>query len=147
MSVGRKLANKMTAKKKIAQDSQFEAPKLLKTSGNFSTSATSGYYSTSATSGYYSTSATSGNFSTSATSGNYSKASATGMASPAVCAGVNSRAKAGKFGCVALGWMNIKENRREMRCREIGCGDGSDGKLKADVWYELDAAGDFKEVA
>ena len=54
---------------------------------------------------------------------------------------------AGKFGCIALAWRNNAENRIEMRCAEIGCGDGSDGKLKADVWYQLDAQGEFVEVA
>ena len=35
----------------------------------------------------------------------------------------------------------------EMRCREVGCGDGSDGKLKANVWYRVDERGEFVEVA
>ena len=117
------------------------------TSGDYSTSATSGYSSTSATSGDYSTSATSGDFSTSATSGDFSKSSATGAASAAVCAGLNSKAKAAAFGCIALGWYNKSADRREMRCAEIGVGDGSDGKLKADVWYQLDESGSFVEVA
>jgi hypothetical protein len=34
-----------------------------------------------------------------------------------------------------------------MRCREVGIGDGSDGKLKANTWYRLDEAGEFQEVA
>jgi hypothetical protein len=33
-----------------------------------------------------------------------------------------------------------------MRCAETGCGDGSDGKLKAETWYTLDDAGLFVEV-
>jgi hypothetical protein len=37
-------------------------------------------------------------------------------------------------------------NRLEMRCAETGCGDGSDGKLKADTWYILDENGEFQEV-
>jgi hypothetical protein len=34
-----------------------------------------------------------------------------------------------------------------MRCAEIGCGDGSDGKLKADTWYRLDEQGSFVEIS
>ena len=34
-----------------------------------------------------------------------------------------------------------------MRAAEIGCGDGSDGKLKAGVWYAIDGEGRFVEVA
>jgi hypothetical protein len=33
-----------------------------------------------------------------------------------------------------------------MRCAETGCGDGADGKLKADIWYVLDGEGNFMEV-
>jgi hypothetical protein len=33
-----------------------------------------------------------------------------------------------------------------MRCREVGCGDGSDGKLLANVWYQIDSNGDFVDV-
>jgi hypothetical protein len=32
-----------------------------------------------------------------------------------------------------------------MQCRQIGCGDGSDGKLKADTWYYLTKEGEFRE--
>lgn len=32
-----------------------------------------------------------------------------------------------------------------MRCAETGCGDGSDGKLKANTWYSLNESGDFVE--
>ena len=54
---------------------------------------------------------------------------------------------AGKFGCIALGWWNRAEERSEMRCAETGCGDGSDGKLKAEVWYRLNDQGEFVEVS
>ena len=30
-----------------------------------------------------------------------------------------------------------------MRCAETGCGDGSDGKLKSEVWYSLNDDGEF----
>lgn len=53
---------------------------------------------------------------------------------------------AGKFGCIALAWWNESEERREMRCAETGIGDGSDGKLKAGVWYMLDDSGEFVEA-
>jgi hypothetical protein len=71
---------------------------------------------------------------------------ATGDQSAAICTGLNSRAKTGKFGCIALAWWNEKERRGEMRCAEIGVGDGSDGKLKADTFYRLDEAGQFIEA-
>ena len=69
-------------------------------------------------------------------------ASATGYSGSAV-AGVSGKARAGKFGCIAIGYWRAE--RQEMRCAEIGVGDGSDGKLKANTWYRLDGAGKFKE--
>ena len=74
-----------------------------------------------------------------------SASSATGYSSSAVCTRLESRAMAGKYGCIALARRNEKENRREMRCAETGRGDGSDGKLKAEVWYCLNDKGEFVE--
>jgi hypothetical protein len=54
---------------------------------------------------------------------------------------------AGKYGCIALAWWNNSDDRGEMRCTETGCGDGSDGKLKAEVWYRLNDTGEFVEVS
>jgi hypothetical protein len=53
---------------------------------------------------------------------------------------------AGEYGCIALCFWNEVDERYEMRCAETGCGDGSDGKLKAEVWYTLDDSGKFVEV-
>ena len=75
-----------------------------------------------------------------------SASSATGDRSASVCTGIESKAMAGKYGCIALAWWNTKESRGEMRCAETGCGDGSDGKLKAEVWYRLDDNGLFVEA-
>ena len=77
--------------------------------------------------------------------GDRSASSATGYSSASVCTGLNSKAMAGKYGCISLAWWNKKEERGEMRCAETGCGDGSDGKLKAEVFYSLDVHGNFVE--
>ena len=77
--------------------------------------------------------------------GDRSASSATGDRSASVCTGLHSKAMAGTYGCIALAWLNKKENRVEMRCAETGCGDGSDGKLKAEVFYSLDVHGNFVE--
>jgi hypothetical protein len=54
---------------------------------------------------------------------------------------------AGPYGCIALAWWNKKKERSEMKCAEIGRGNGKGKKLKANVWYRLTKAGKFKEVA
>ncbi len=98
-----------------------------------------------ASSGYSSSAASSGDRSSAASSGYSSSAASSGACSPAVCAGLSSRAKAGKWSCIALAWWNDAAQRAEMRCREVGCGDGTDGKLKAGVWYGLNERGEFEE--
>jgi hypothetical protein len=55
--------------------------------------------------------------------------------------GLNGRAKAGKYGCIALAWWNEKRHRIEMRCALVG-----PGRLKPDTWYILDPKGEFVEA-
>ena len=83
--------------------------------------------------------------SASSATGYNSASSATGKASAAVVTGEDGVARAGEYGCIALSWWNKIEQRFEMRCAETGCGDGSDGKLKANVWYQLNELGEFVE--
>ena len=101
--------------------------------------------SASSATGHSSASSATGDSSASSATGHRSASSATGDSSASVCTGLNSKAMAGKFGIIALAWWNKAERRGEMRCAETGCGDGSDGKLKAEVWYRLDDAGRFVE--
>ena len=71
-------------------------------------------------------------------------ASATGDCSVAAVTNLEGKARGGRYSAIALAvWIN---GRNEMRCAEIGCGDGTDGKLKANVWYALDTAGHFIET-
>ena len=72
-------------------------------------------------------------------------ASSTGAASAAIVTGLNGRAKAGIHSSISLAWYNTTDNRIEMRCREVGVGDGSDGGLKSDIWYCLNELGEFVE--
>ena len=73
-------------------------------------------------------------------------ASNSGKAGAAVCTCLDSKAKSGPYGMIGLQWWNKKKERYEMRCAEVGCGDGSDGKLKANAFYKLSECGEFKEV-
>ncbi len=79
--------------------------------------------------------------------GDESSAQSVSPASVAVVTGMNGKVKGGPYGCIGLAWWNDKHERFEMRCAAIGCGDGSDGTLKAGVWYRLNAQGEFVEVA
>ena len=73
-------------------------------------------------------------------------ASATGESSLAGVTGLSGRVRCGVFGALALAWLNSARNRTEMRVAVTGCGDGTDGLLKANQWYELNEAGAFVEV-
>ena len=106
----------------------------------------SGNQSASSATGYRSASSATGNRSASSATGYQSASSATGDSSVAAVVGHKGRAMAGKYGCIALAWWNKMDNRSEMRCSETGCGDGSDGKLKAETWYQLDEDGRFVEI-
>lgn len=66
-------------------------------------------------------------------------ASATGSSSIAVVTGSNGKVMAGPFSALALTWKNPVTNQREVKIAEIGIGDGTDGKLMANRWYQLDA--------
>ena len=94
--------------------------------------------------GNSSASSATGNSSASSATGNRSASSATGDSSASVCTGLESKAMAGKYGCIALAWWNAKKERSEMRCAETG--NGKDGKLKPDAWYTLDKNGNFIEA-
>ena len=63
-------------------------------------------------------------------------ASATGWSGAACVTGLNGMAQAGRWGCIVLAF-NAGDHQ-EMRCAQVGIGDGSDGKLKAGAWYRLD---------
>jgi hypothetical protein len=114
--------------------------------GDRSASSATGDSSASSATGDSSASSATGYSSASSATGYRSASSATGDSSASICTGTDSKAMAGKFGCIALAWWNEDEERGEMRCAETGCGDGSDGKLKAEVWYKLDDAGMFMEA-
>ena len=114
--------------------------------GYSSASSATGESSASSATGDRSASSATGDRSASSATGYRSASSATGESSAAICTGRLSKAMAGKYGCISLAFWNEEAERMEMRCAETGCGDGSDGKLKADTWYNLDDNGMFVET-
>lgn len=69
------------------------------------------------------------------TSGNNSSAATSGKSSPAVCCGIDCKAKSGPYGYILLGYMD--QEIVKFKGASVGCGDGSDGLLKADTWYHI----------
>ena len=82
-----------------------------------------------------------------ASSGDRSSAASSGSASAAVVTGHDGTVTCGPYGALVLAWWHQANQRAELRCARVGCGDGSDGLLKAyPVRYRLTAAGEFVEV-
>ena len=105
----------------------------------------SGSASSTGSSGSASSTGDSGSASSTGSSGS---ASSTGYASVAACTGLDCKAMAGAYGVIALATqleLSPGVYRREMHCARIGCGDGSDGLLKANTWYSIDKKGNFVE--
>ena len=117
-----------------------------KATGDSSASSAMGDSSASSATGDWSASSATGYRSASNATGDSSASSATGKASASVVTGYLGKAQAGEYGCIALGWWNKAKSRYEMRCAEIGIGDGSDGKLKKETWYCLNDQGQFVEA-
>jgi hypothetical protein len=120
---------------------------MASNSGYSSMASNSGYRSMASNSGDRSMASNSGDSSMASNSGDRSMASNSGDSSVSACSGLHSKACAGIYGAIVLAWYNEKEDRIEIKCGEIGCGDGSDGKLKAGVFYHVNDAGEFIEVA
>ena len=93
-----------------------------------------------AASGDYSKLAASGNSSQLAASGDYSKLAASGDSSIVCAASANCKASAGNNGCIVLTRWVESEKRYRASVAYVG-----ENGIKPNVFYELDATGEFVE--
>jgi hypothetical protein len=112
------------------------------TSGYGANAATSGYGANAATSGYGANAATSGDWANAATSGNWANAATSGKHSVAAALGSNAKAKAGDGGAICLVCRDDDGDILAIRASKVG-----ENGVKADVWYSLNASGEFVEEA
>ena len=112
----------------------------LAASGDYSKLAASGHYSKLAASGHYSQLAASGNSSQLAASGDSSKLAASGDSSIVCAASANCKASAGNNGCIVLTRWVESEKRYRASVAYVG-----ENGIKPNVFYELDATGEFVE--
>ncbi len=54
--------------------------------------------------------------------------------------------RAGIYGGILIRYWDKDMSTYRVKAGEVGCGDGSDGLLKADTWYRVNEKGDFVEV-
>jgi hypothetical protein len=111
------------------------------TTGNWANAATTGYRANAATTGEGANAATTGNWANAATTGNWANAATTGEGAIAASLGIDAKAKAGPGGAIVLAHRNNEGALLGVKCAMVG----QDG-IKPDVWYSLDAAGNFVEA-
>ena len=109
-------------------------------SGDYSKLAASGRSSQLAASGDYSKLAASGAYSQLAASGAYSQLAASGDSSIVCAASANCKASAGNNGCIVLTRWVESEKRYRASVAYVG-----ENGIKPNVFYELDATGEFVE--
>jgi hypothetical protein len=112
------------------------------TSGKRANAATSGERANAATSGYGANAATSGDWANATTSGNWANAATSGKHSVAAALGSNAKAKAGDGGAICLVCRDDDGDILAIRASKVG-----ENGVKADVWYSLNASGEFVEEA
>ncbi len=103
--------------------------------------ATTGYRANAATTGEWANAATTGDWANAATTGNLANAATTGEHAVSAALGYNSKAKAGIGGAIVLCHRNDDGELIHIRCSKVG-----ENEIKPDVWYSLNAAGEFEEV-
>ncbi len=111
------------------------------TTGYLANAATTGEWANAATTGYRANAATTGNLANAATTGNLANAATTGEHAVSAALGYNSKAKAGIGGAIVLCHRNDDGELIHIRCSKVG-----ENEIKPDVWYSLNAAGEFEEV-
>ena len=77
-----------------------------------------------------------------ATTGNWANAATTGEHAVAAALGIEGKAKAGIGGAIVICYRNDEGHLIHIRASKVG-----DNGIKPNVWYSLDANGEFVEVA
>ena len=95
----------------------------------------------SATTGNWANAATTGYRANAATTGNWANAATTGEHAVSAALGIEGKAKAGFGGAIVLCRRNDSGELIHIRASKVG-----ENEIKPDVWYSLNAAGEFEEV-
>ena len=95
-----------------------------------------------ATTGNLANTATTGEGANAATTGNLANAATTGEHAVAAALGIEGKAKAGIGGAIVICYRNDEGHLIHIRASKVG-----DNGIKPNVWYSLDANGEFVEVA
>jgi hypothetical protein len=108
------------------------------TTGESAHAATTGYYAHAATTGKRAHAATTGSYAHAATTGERAHAATTGDHAVACALGFASKAKASACGAIVLVCRNSAGELLHIRASKVG-----ENGIKPDMWYSLDAQGNF----
>ena len=103
--------------------------------------ATTGNWANAATTGEGANAATTGEGANAATAGNRANAATTGEHAVAAALGIEGKAKASAGGAIVVCYRNDDGGLIHIRASKVG-----ENGIKPNVWYSLDAAGEFVEA-
>ena len=132
--VAEKRLTHLAAKQPTASTTGDEAP--ASTTGDEAPASTTGDKAPASTTGFKAPASTTGGYAPASTTGGYAPASATSKHGRACCLGLNGRARAGDLGSLILTRWDDTAGRYRHAVGYVG-----EGGIEANVWYELDAAG------
>ena len=111
------------------------------TTGKGANAATTGNRANAATTGNWANAATTGEGANAATTGNWANAATTGEHAVAAALGIEGKAKASAGGAIVVCYRNDDGGLIHIRASKVG-----ENGIKPNVWYSLDAAGEFVEA-
>ncbi len=115
--------------------------KIEKAAADGVQAATTGNGANAATTGEGANAATTGKWANAATTGKWANAATTGKHAVAASLGIEARAKASEGGAIVLVHRNDDGELLHIRASKVG-----ENGIKPDVWYSLNADGEFVEV-
>ena len=134
----------------ITIQAEIKLPEIIKNAVSFvtglvtaskTTTATTGERAHATTTGSYAHAATTGEGAHAATTGSYANAATTGDHAVACALGFATKAKASACGAIVLVCRNSAGELLQIRASKVG-----ENGIKPDMWYSLDAQGNFVEA-
>ena len=110
--------------------------------GDYGAASSTGYRGAASSTGDYGAASSTGDYGAASSTGYRGAASSTGKHAVAMVCGYGGRAMAAETGAIVLVYRNDDGDLIHIRASKVG-----DNGIKPGVWYQLDAAGEFVEVA
>ena len=110
--------------------------------GDYGAASSTGTRGAASSTGDYGAASSTGDYGAASSTGYQGAASSTGKHSVAMACGCEGKAMAGETGAIVLVYRDIEGEIVHIRASKVG-----ENGIKAGVWYQLDAQGEFVEAA